>query len=197
MSTEIKNGENHEEINLEEDFTPEVLQEIADAEAEIEALKDKEFDDLSDEERIKFKEATEVLTKNLKTTIAQKNHWKQKATKANEKPEDKKPAESKKQEDEKITKTDILEFRQDTGYSKDIVQEIADYAKAHGLTLEEAEKKPIIQTYIKNVEKEREVDGASVAPSRRGNSAPVTKERDWSTVSKAEFLKKRNEVANG
>lgn len=120
------------------------------------------------------------LTKNLKTTIHQKNHWKQKANVSVETPANKPPEESKKTtqtpapnstDEERAAK---IEFRQDhPELSKEDISEIFALAKARGITPDAALDTPIVKAMLKDKADAKEVDDATPKPAQRVQRSPA------------------------
>lgn len=188
MSTDPKNGENQED-----NFTEAEIKEAEEFFTALEVADPNKT--LTAEEAGKITE----MAKRTKTTVAQKEHWRTKAQQLEEAAKATKPpvAAPKKDGEEKITKADMTEYRLDTGYSKEVVDVIAETAKALNISLEDAAKKPHIASYIKSQQSADDNADASVAPSRRGASAAAGGEKDWSKVSKADMIEKRNKVMRG
>lgn len=124
-----------------------------------------------------------------RTAIAQRDHWKTKATKSLKPSE--RPAAPKSQKQQ--TNTDPLtmerfEFRQDfPQLRRSEVDEIEAYARGKGISLYEAATTPFVKTFLKIQQKKRSIASASVDSGHR--SKPATPDKDVASMSLAEIEK--------
>ncbi len=191
MDETQKAGENLENKNQLEEIvlTPEQEAEQAKLEEFINEFTEDDYEDAEKVEKLK------AAHKQLKTTIAQKNHYRSKYNEVVKKPEEKKndaaPAENK----SKFDKADILEFQLDQKIPKEVARTVANFAEANGLTLEQAIEHEVMKPYVKAKVDSMEVDDAIVAPRNRGGSKPP--EKDWSKASNAEIVAQRQRIMRG
>lgn len=196
MDKDKKGGENLDPKIAEqlEKLTPEEIQEVEEAEEFINNFNEEDLENASDEDKDKLKDAL----KKAKTTINQKRHFRDKLKKLEE--GDKKPDQPiKKKSDsdsETITKADETEFRLDTGFSKDVIKEIADYARSLGITLQQAAEKPAMKALIKEKQDSDEIDNATYGSKKRagGGTHENGNIKDWSTASREDIIKHRNKI---
>ena len=192
--TEQKQGENPTEINFDT-LTPEQEAQFLESEKFILDFKDEDMDDPDKADELRKHHDT------LRTIVHQKRHFREKVTKLEaevenlKKPKDPAPRVQPKDTAGDDSRAVLLEFRQDhPELSKEVVAEVMAHAKAHSITAEEALKKPIIQSYIKSLHKEEDIDEASLGGKRGGGSATGIEKRDWSNASEAEIAEQRRRV---
>ncbi len=135
-----------------------------------EFVKNFKEEDWADPEQVtKLQEAHKAL----KTTIAQKNHWR---TKATDKTKTETPAPTVPNPQGAAAPTSVTDqsteqlqrigFRQDhPDLPKEAVDEVFLYAKAHKMDPEEALKRPAIQSYVQTLKNNAAIAGASPKPS--------------------------------
>lgn len=193
--TEQNNAGENQDKNQLENLTDDQIKEIEASEEFILNFKDEDYDDPD-----KAAELRQHLEK-ARTTIHQKRHFREKATKLEEqlkagKPAPAKPAAPEKKEgDEKkgVDPVIALTFRQDhPELSKEVAAEVIRHASAYGVTPDEALESPIIKTFIKNSQNKEDVEDASVAPSRKSSTG--IEKRDWSNASPAEIEAQRRKI---
>lgn len=188
-----QHDDNHENEN-ESELTPE---QKAQQEAEdfILNFKDEDYDD---PEKVKKLEDIQKNNKLLKTTIQQKNHWRQKAT-AN-KPEPAAPAKTPKApvktetdtKDQRYSGDALTDFRLDhRELDKATVSEIVKYAKANDCTLDEAMKAEPIKIMVREKAKKEDVEDASINSNQNRKPASGIAARDWTNASREEIEKER------
>ena len=137
---------------------------------------------LSEEQLSELSSYDEDTAKTVKSALAQKDWFRDKHSAAEERA---KTAETKIAEMEKAqaggqkksegeTKAEYegriarLEFSvQHPGTTEEILTEVEAYAKAKGVTLGEAYKTPLMQTFVKEQAAAKEADGATPGPSNR------------------------------
>lgn len=195
--TDQKSGENPTEINVE-NLSAEQLAEIEESEKFILDFKDEDLDD---------PDKSAELKKHLdrtKTTIHQKKHFREKVNilekelepfkKAPKPNPEKKPDQNNDSKDS--DRTLAVEFRQDhPELPREVALEVIAHAKAYNITPEEALAKPVIQSYIKSIQKQEDVDEGSPKPKGGGSGSGIEK-RDWSTASEAEIEAQRRKIMN-
>lgn len=157
----------------------EELDELLDDE---EAFPEDEEDDAEDKPEGKPEASKEALS-----AIAQKRKWRERALAAEAKlkePQEKQaPAKQL-----PINDNAIIHFRLDHPTLKSSeVAEIQAYAKAKGVSLEEATRSDVIRIMIARNRKKAQHQGGSVEPSRR--AVPTKKQPDWSTASRQDIEK--------
>lgn len=196
---EKKDGENQDQIKLEEEMSAEELAEQTAAEEFVLAFKDEDYDDPAKVEQLKESQ------KMLATTIAQKRHYRDKykdATK--EKPPVVPPVVPPKKEGEtqetiaekeaSNKRTSLLELRQE-GFSKESAEEIYKAAQTSGMTVEAVLQSPIFKPFIEQLKTKEDVEGASFTPSKRGGMKGD--DIDWSKATPAQVLAHRNKINAG
>lgn len=193
--TEQNPGENPQEINVE-NLTAEQLAEIEESEKFILDFKDEDLDD---------PDKSAELKKHLdrtKTTIHQKKHFREKVNilekelepfkKAPKPTPEKKPDQNNDSKDS--DRTLAVEFRQDhPELPREVALEVIAHAKAYNITPEEALAKPVIQSYIKSLQKEEDVNEGSPKPKGGGSGSGIEK-KDWSNASEAEIEAQRRRI---
>lgn len=139
------------------------------------------------------------LTKNLKTTIHQKNHWKTKATSSEKPPATTPPAETPKPSQTSSPastdedRTARIEFRQEhPELSKEDIAEIFALAKTRKITPEAALETPIVKAMLKDKADTKEVDDATPKPTPRVGKSP--KPVDPSTMDAKAFREYRDNL---
>lgn len=139
-----------------------------------------------------------TLSKKFKTTIHQKNHWKEKASSTEKPPANTPPAETPKAPQASSTSTDDdraakIEFRQDhPELTKEDIAEIFALAKARGITPDKALETPIVKAMLKDKASTNEVDDATPKPNARVAKTP--KEPDISTMDAKQFREHRDKL---
>lgn len=194
MTVEInKAGENLDNKNQSEELvlTPEQEAEQAALEEFINGFTEADYEDAEKVEKLK------EAHKQLKTTIAQKNHYRDKYNGLVKKPDEKKPEEKKPdatpvENKSKFDKADILEFQLDHRLPKEVANTVAKFAEANQLTLEQAMNHEVIKPYVKEKVTSIEIDDASVPPRNRGGSKQP--EKDWSKATNAEIVAQRQAI---
>jgi membrane glycosyltransferase len=193
MDKENKAGENLDNKNQSEEvvLTPEEEAEQAELEEFINEFTEDDYEDAEKVEKLK------AAHKQLKTTIAQKNHYRDKYKESVKKPEDKKPEDKKSdaapaENKSKFDKADILEFQIDQKIPKEVARTVASFAEANGLTLEQAIEHDVMKPYVKAKVDSIEVDQATVPPRNRGGSK--LPEKDWSKASNADIVAQRQKI---
>lgn len=185
------------QFKSEEEMTPEEKQQL---EADEKLILETTDDDLTDPDKV---EALTKAIKNAQTTIHQKRHYRDKVkeltdklppaegSKKDEKKDEKKNDKKDEKKDGTIDRTTKLEFGQDhPEFSKDLRNEILEYAGALGIAPEKALEKSVVKQMIAAAERKEDVDEASSAPSKKGAPAPAKK--DWANASEAEIIAQRN-----
>lgn len=139
------------------------------------------------------------LTKNLKTTIHQKNHWKGKATSSEKPPAATPPTETPKSSQAPSPgstdedRTARIEFRQEhPELSKEDIAEIFALAKTRKITPEAALETPIVKAMLKDKVDTKEVDDATPKPTQRVGKSP--KPVDPSTMDAKAFREYRDNL---
>lgn len=176
--------------------------EIEKEDAALEAL-ETEILAMTDEEiaadPAKAEKLKEYDLKHAKTTIKQKQHWREKAKAA--KPEAKDPATEPKPKEapaaanEEFAKREArLDFRiEHPEVSKALINEIEEFAVANKITLEEAFKRPIVQEIVEKRKTKDDVMRASPSSKHRSNAASDPN-KDWSRATNEEVAAKRREI---
>lgn len=182
---------NQSSVKVDEDLTPEELAVQQGNEDFILNFKD---EDLEDEDKAaKLEEAL----KNAKTTVAQKRHYREKfaaatKSKAPEKPGAAAAPNSTPSDD---TKELILELRQDNPWlSKESAAEVVRLSKVNNETIEETLKRPYVASWLEKEKNSKDIDDASVAPSRNGGGGNGAGSRDWSNATPEEMDKERARI---
>lgn len=188
-----------------EKLTPEQIAAIDASDEFIVNFKEEDYDDPDKVEELR------KHVENSKTTIHQKRHFRDKATKLEEqlkgdgsgkppvKKEEKKPENNGKPEDgaaKVVDPTQIVNFRLDhPEYSKDIVAEITRLAGAFGVSMEEVAASETGKAVIKNIESRNDNADAALPPSRKAGTG--IEKRDWSNATPAEIEAQRNLILTG
>lgn len=125
-------------------------------------------------------EDTEFLKKKIATLEAQKNHWKQKATKPETKVTEKKETVAKSNDSLPIEDTIALHR---SNIHEDDISEVLRYAKFQGISVREALKSNVVKSLLATKEESRRVAEATNTGASRRTSAKSSEE---SLLSKAE-----------
>lgn len=179
-------GENQDPDNKDTQITEEDEQFLL-------GIDESDIESLDAESLTRLKE----ITKKSKETVSQKNHWRDKAKKAQEalkpKENEKKPEQSPAPSMDK-ERVEKMEFRQENGkLTKEDVDEIFAYAKTKGITPEEALNSRVIKSMLKSKEDEEESEEA--APKTNGGRAPKPKvEIEPSQMTAAQIRARREEM---
>lgn len=121
-------------------------------------------------------EDVETLKKNLATAIAQKDHWKTKATKAAPVVEEKKEAKVEAKPEAKdtgLSQTDLYALVKADVPEEDI-SEITDYAKLKNITVAEALKSNVVKTILSEKKEERATAAAANTAKAKVGTASVS-----------------------
>lgn len=161
-------------------------------------------DDESDEDDEESSQPVSV--EKHQQTVAQKNHFRDKAKRlAEENAQLKKDLDAKKPTQKKpvskearsTSSTERTDFRFDHPELKSsTVDQIEAYARSKGISLRESVKDPVVKILIRKAQKRSENANSSTAPSHR--SQPTKRQKDWSQASKDELEKeasRRREAA--
>lgn len=194
-------GENLDEKNQfvpEDEMSEEDQQKLKESEEFILNFKPEDLETADDETKAKLEDAL----KKAQTTIAQKRHYRGKWESVKPKPgapaapatpaAPAAPASGPTGPD-RDAETD---FRLDhPELPKEVQKEVIKFARANGLTPEDALKNPIIDTYVKDAKKKASVEDATPGPTEGGRgSGPQAK--DWSNASQADIVAERNRIMN-
>ena len=120
-------------------------------------------EEATDDVSIEETDDVETLKKQLKSALAQKEHFRKKATQPKETPkEEKKPVNFSDKE-----RVDIIEF---ATFHKDLnredIEQVSTLAKGLKVSLEDAYKHPILSAYFEKINKEKQSKEATVHSTR-------------------------------
>lgn len=186
-------------------LTEDQIKEIDAAEDFILGFKDEDYNDPDKVEELK------QAQEKAKTTIHQKRHFREKATKLegvlgenNIDPTTGKPKVAvKKDGDGKpvaaaeapkgVDPVQVLSFRQDNPtYSKEVVAEISRIAGAFGVSMEEAAVSPTGKAVITTMTNTQSNADAGIEPTRKAGAG--LEKKDWSNASPAEMDLQRRRI---
>lgn len=172
--------ENQEiESGFDEDLNEETPEEIPEEEQEEQQEEEKQEEQEEEQEDLslaKLQEDKDKAEKKARTAIEQKKKWRNKA-KLNE----------------ALVEKEIVNFRFDHPNLKTSqVEEIHEFAKANGITLEEAYNKPLVKQYLSNIEKSQQVINA--VPKNSKSNSVNKKQIDWASASMDDVRKHRQEI---
>lgn len=185
-----ENQENHAAAIIDagdQEFveTPEQLE----AEKFITNFKDEDYDDPDAVDQLK------AAQKAVKTTIAQKNHWRNKAADL-AKPKSPEAAPVTPVPPTNIQSNELVQkvaFKQDhPDLPKEAVDELFVYAKAHNMDPEKAMERPMVKSFIKTITDNADISDATPKPS--GSSKVTIPTDDWKNMPRKEFLQKRDQI---
>lgn len=191
-----------------EKLTPEQIAAIDASDEFIVNFKEEDYDDPDKVEELR------KHVENSKTTIHQKRHFRDKATKleadlveagkagkAGKPPvkKDDKPGNDGKADDgaaKVVDPTQIVNFRLDNpSYSKEVITEITRLAGAFGVSMEEVAASETGKAVIKSIESRNDNADATLPPSRKAGTG--IEKRDWSNATPAEIEAQRNLILTG
>ena len=182
---------------------------------------EEDVDEDDDEGVVKIKkEDFEKLNKGLsglQTTIRQKQHWREKATKSNSlstkpmsnpieevKPPEIKPSVSnepavtpaspKAPQRDLEKEMDIIKLAQEYPHLEKDADEFISLARQLNLTIEQALEHKVFQPFIEKAQKEYDLSHVSLSSRSAGATVPTGSSTDYATMSREEMEKKNQEV---